>query len=157
MVTLTKSMAYDNPSYITRNSTNFPQNTAGASSTFSKFLAFTQTQLFSIVATTITAGTSAVTAWNGTATVTAAASDAITGYHVSGTTTTTLGPFALNAGVGGFNQIQLSTNTLGSAAAPGGRVMQAGDYFYLQRGTDATAVILPGLEYAIQPLANISN
>ena len=66
----TKNMAYDHPAYVARLAHAFGQNAAGASTAFSKFVAFTGLTIFSIVAAQITAGSSTYTAWNGTSTIT---------------------------------------------------------------------------------------
>ena len=64
----TKTMAYDHPAYLARVQHGFGQNTAGASTAFAKFVAFTSLTLLSITGANITAGTSTQTQWNGTGT-----------------------------------------------------------------------------------------
>ena len=152
-----KSMAYDHPAYIVRSCHSFGANTAGASSATAKFVAFTAMHVFSINATTFVAGSSTYTAWNGTATVTTTGTgDSISGIKVSGTTTSTYGPYALSAIAGGFSRIQISQSGVGSATADGGLALAAGDTFHLVRGTDATAVEVTAIEYAIDPEASVS-
>lgn len=156
-----KSMAYDHPAYLARLAQTHAQNTAGASSLFAKFCAFTSLTIFSIGSTCLTAGTSTYTAWNGTATVTTTGTgDTLTAYKISGTATTTFGPYVTDAAVAGFRQIPLGTNTgvtgFVGAGAGAGVTMNAGDYFYIQRGTDTTAVQLPVIEYGLSPLANVT-
>lgn len=159
----TKSMAYDHPAYLTRMQHVFPAKAAGASSTYEKFVAFTAMTLFSLGVSTVTAGTSSYTLWNGTATVTTTGTgDSITGYKVMAAGgTSTYGPFALNAAALGFNKIQLAgagtASYAGSATADGGVPMAQGDVFYLVTGTDANAVIVPCIEFAIAPGAAVSN
>lgn len=154
----TKSMAYDNAAYEARWGVCPSAQVAGASKTYDKFVAFTNMHVFSIGATCVTAGTSSYTAWNGTATVTTTGTgDTITGFKVSGTTTSTYGPYALDAAAGGFRRIQISGTGAGSSTADGGVALLQGDYFYLQRGTDTTAVQLPVIEVGIDPNASISN
>jgi hypothetical protein len=154
----TKSFAYDHAAYLTRMVHSPAAQVAGASKTYDKFVAFTAMQVFSIGATTVTAGTSTYTAWNGTATVTTTGTgDTITGFKVSGTATSTYGPYALDNAAGSFRRIQISQTGVGSATADGGVALAQGDYFYCQRGTDATAVQLPVIEYAIAPNAVVSN
>jgi len=152
-----KSMMYDHPTYIARVSEAFGANTAGASSATAKWIAFTASHVFSIAATSFVVGTSTTTGWNGTATVTATGTgDLITGLKVSGTATSTYGPYALNAAQGGFQRIQLFQTGVGSATSDGGVAFAAGDTFHMVRGTDATAVQVTGIEYAIDPLASVS-
>lgn len=153
-----KSMMYDHPAYISRLCHSYGANTAGASSATAKFTAFTSLHVFSITSTSFVVGTSTYTAWNGTATVTTTGTgDTISGIKVSGTTTSTYGPYALNVVQGGYNRIQISGTGIGSSTADGGVSLVAGDTFHLVRGTDATAVQVPVIEYAIDPLASISN
>jgi hypothetical protein len=152
-----KSMMYDHPAYIVRACDSFGANTAGASSVTSKFVAFTSLHVFSINATTFVAGTSSYTAWNGTATVTTTGTgDQISGIKVSGTTTSTYGPYALSAIAGGFSRIQISGTGVGSSTADGGVALVAGDTFHLVRGTDATAVQVTTIEYGVDPNASVS-
>ena len=155
----TKSMAYDHPAYLVRQAYCPPAQVAGASKSFDKFVAFTAAIVYSIAATAVTAGTSTYTAWNGTATVTTTGTgDTLTAFKLSGTSTSTYGPYAIDAAVGGVNRVQISTNTgAGSATADGGLTLAAGDRFWVARGTDATAVQLPVIEWAVAPNAVVSN
>lgn len=154
----TKNMGYDHAAYLARMCQTVAAQVAGASKTYDKFVAFTNMHVFSIGATCVTAGTSTYTAWNGTATVTTTGTgDTLSGFKVSGTTTTTYGPYALDAAAGGFRRIQLSGTGIGSSTADGGVGLLQGDLFYMQRGTDATAVQVPVMEYAVDPFASISN
>ena len=152
-----KSMYYDHPAYVARMQYQPSQKAAGASQVYDKFCAFTALNVYSIGATSVTVGTSTYTAWNGTATGTYTAADSIVAYKVSGTTTSTYGPYALDGAVGSFRRIQLSGTGVGSSTADGGVQMLQGDTFYVQRGTDASAVQIPCMEYGIAALANISN
>ena len=153
-----KSMMYDHPAYIARLSHSYGANAAGAASVTAKFVAFTAMHVFSINATSFVVGTSTYTAWNGTATVTTTGTgDQISGIKVSGTSTSTYGPYALSAVQGSFERIQISQSGVGSATADGGVALAAGDTFHLVRGTDATAVEVTAIEYAIDPNASISN
>lgn len=154
----TKSMMYDHPAYLARFQHQPSAQVAGASKTFDKFAAFTAMTVFSIGATTVTAGTSTYTAWNGTATVTTTGTgDTLTGFRVSGTTTSTYGPYALDAAAGSFRRIQIYQTGVAAATADGGVALAQGDIFYVQRGTDATAVQIPCIEISLQPNASISN
>jgi hypothetical protein len=156
-------MAYDHPAYTVRGCHQPSAQAAGASKTYDKFVAFTALTIFSIGVTTVTAGTSSYTAWNGTATVTTTGTgDTITGFRVfAAGGTATYGPFALDQAILGFRRIQLSGNGtasyLGSATSDGGIQLSQGDQFYVQRGTDATAVQLPIIEYGLQAGASVSN
>lgn len=153
-----KSMAYDHPAYIARDVGQFDAQVAGASKSYAKFLAFTAMAVFSIATNTVTAGTSTYTGWNGTATVTATGTgDTITAFKQSGTTTTTYGPYVNDAAVGGFRRYQISQSGIGSNTADGGITLAQGDLFWVARGTDATAVVVPCFEFGITPGANISN
>jgi len=169
-----KNMAYDHPAYRARLTHGFGQNTAGASTNFAKFVAFTSMRIFAIMAATITAGTSTQTQFNGTGTVVNIAGDQFYGIHVNniGTAvaTATHGPFSLSTGTatvttasGVFTRVQLSgTGTTGNVqsgtnTADGGVIMNPGDTFHILRGTDATAVSAYAIEYGIEPNANVTN
>ena len=175
-----KNMGYDSPTYQARVQHGYGQNTAGASTAFGKFVAFTQLQVLSITAANLTAGTSTQTAWNGTGTQVVINGDQFYGVHVIapgaviGTLTTTLGtathgPFALSTGTGTgtmvagcWTQIPLSgTGTSGNVqsgtnTSTGGVTMYPGDTFHILRGTDATALSAFALEYGVVPLANVT-
>jgi hypothetical protein len=159
----TKSFAYDHPAYLARMAHQPAAQAAGASKTYDKFLAYADLTVFSISSYTVTAGTSSYTAWNGTATVTTTGTgDTITGFRVfAGGGTATFGPYALNAAAGSINRIQIygtgTASYAGSATSDGGVQLSAGDLFYVQRGTDATAVQVPSIEYAFRAGANFSN
>ncbi len=154
----TKNMAYDHPAYVARMQWQFDTQAAGASKAYGKFAAFTAMHVFAIGATTVTAGTSTYTAWNGTATVTTTGTgDTLAGIKVSGTSTSTYGPYALDAAAGGYRRIQISGTGAGSSTADGGVALAQGDIFYVVRGTDTTAVEVPHMEYGIDPGATVSN
>ena len=177
----TKNMGYDHAAYIARLSHGFGQNTAGASTNFAKFVAFSALTVFSITGANITAGTSTQTAWNGTGTQVAINADQFYGIHVIapgtviGTLRTTLGtathgPFALSTGTGtgtmvagAWTQVALSgTGTAGNVqagatAAAGGVSMYPGDTFHVLRGTDASAVSAYALEYGVTPFGNVTS
>jgi hypothetical protein len=152
-----KSMYYDHAAYVARSQQNFANKPAGASATYDKFIAFTNLNVFSIGVTCGAAGTSTYTAWNGTTSGTFTAADAITAFRISGTTTYTYGPYVTDAPLGGFRRIQISGTGAGSSTADGGIQLLQGDQFYVQRGTDTTAVQYPVVEYSIAANANISN
>jgi len=173
----TKNMAYDHAAYIIRYTHNFGQNTAGASTTFQKYIAFTSMQVLSVTAALQTAGTSTTTAWNGTATTTSINGDSFSVIQVSNSaaigatpvlTTSTHGPYNLSlyngtatatqtAVAGAFVNIALSTTTgSGAPVGTGGFVINQGDAVYIQRGTDATAISAFTLELATLPLSNVT-
>ena len=173
----TKNMAYDNPAYVARLAHAFGQNAAGASTAFSKFVAFTGLTIFSIVATQITAGSSTYTAWNGTSTITNINGDSFSAIVVRNSaamgatpalTTSTYGPYTLGlyngtatgtqttvAGAG----VYVALGTATGAAAPavnGGFTVNQGDTVHIVRGTDATAVAAYAIEYGVSPLSNVT-
>lgn len=174
----TKNLAYDHAAYLVRLGHAFGQNAAGASTAFSKFVAFTALTVFSINAALITAGTSTYTAWNGTATTTAITGDSFSAIVVRNSaamgatpvlTTSTYGPYNLSlyngtatgtqttvAGAG----VYVALGTATGAAAPavqGGFTVNQGDTVHIVRGTDATAVSAYSIEYGIQPFANVTS
>lgn len=152
-----RSMAYDHPTYLAHHTHQYDAQVAGASKAYGKFLAYTDLKVLTINVTTITAGTSTYTAWNGTATVTTTGTgDTIAGIKVSGTTTSTYGPYALDSAAAGYRKIQISGTGAGAPAADGGVSLAAGDTFHVVRGTDATAVQVPCIEYVFSPGGNIA-
>lgn len=152
----TKNFSYDHAAYQARSVQTHAQNSAGASTNFAKFVAFTAMKVFAIGVKTLTAGTSTYTAWNGTATVSSIVGDTIHGLRVSGTTTSTYGPYLNDAAAGSYRRVQIYGTGAGSATADGGIDLAQGDHFYLVRGTDATAVVVPVFEYALAPLADVT-
>jgi hypothetical protein len=174
----TKNMAYDHPAYLARVQHAFGQNTAGANTAFSKFVAFAALQVFGVTAALITSGTSTYTAWNGTATTTAITGDSFSLIHVSNSaaigatpvlTTNTHGPYSLSlyngtatatqtTVAGAFVTVALGTNTGAGAPTPttGGFTVNQGDTIHILRGTDATAVSAYALEYGVLPLTNVT-
>lgn len=174
----TKNMGYDHPAYLARVQHAYGQNTAGASTNFSKFVAFSSLTVFSVAATLATAGTSTVTAWNGTATTTAINGDSFSVIRVANSaaigatpalTTTTFGPYALSLYngtstgtqtnvAGAFVTIPLSGTggAAGNAVNAAGITLNQGDTLHILRGTDATAVSAYAVEYGITPLANVT-
>jgi hypothetical protein len=168
-----KSMGYDNPAYVTRQSFQLGTLTAGASGQSSKCVAHANLVAYSISAYTNVVGTSTYTYTgpNGSSTIGIAAQQlslivvsntASVGSSVS-LSTTTYGPYVLGgqfgaAGtftnqVGAFSQAQLNTNT--GTAGLGGIVIPQGSYFYVVSGTDATATETVEVDYQIQPLAAV--
>ena len=168
------SVSYDHPANLARMSHGFGQNTAGASTNFAKFVAFTNMKVYAIQAASLTAGTSTQTAWNGTGTHVAINADQFNLIHVFNRTgaavsTATHGPFALSFGTGTgtmtagvFTRIQLSgTGTSGNVqagtnTAEGGINVFAGDTVHILRGTDATAISGFAIEYGLAYDANLT-
>lgn len=175
-------MSYDHPSYLARLTHAFGQNAAGASTNFGKFLAFANLTVFAVNVGLITSGTSTYTQWNGTATVTAINGDSFNVLRVSNTatagatpslSTATYGPFAVSlyngtstgtqttvAGVSNYIPLSGTATTgqaqAGTATANGGFTVNQGDFLYIVRGTDATAVSAYSLEYAVTPGSNFT-
>lgn len=168
------SKVYDHPAYQARFAHGFGQNAAGASTAFSKYVAFTHMRLYAIQATLATAGTSTYTAWNGTAISTNINGDSFSVIHVfanggtAATTTATHGPFALGvyngtatstqtATAGATVRVQLSGTGVtgnvqsGTNTAEGGILVYPGDTLHILRGTDATAVSAYVMELGLQP------
>src|SRR5271154_6529781 len=168
-----KNMMYDHPAYTARQVLTYPQNAAGASTNFGKFVAWTNTQIFAVTAAAVVAATSTYTSVNGTGTVVSINGDSFNLIHVlNGTavTTATHGPFSISTGtatttssIGSWTRVQLSaTGTTGNvqatlSTADGGVNVNPGDTLHILRGTDATAVSVFGLEYAVQQFAPVSN
>lgn len=177
-----KQVAYDHAAILTRLSYACGQNSAGASTNFSKFVAFTAMQVYAIQASAITAGTSTQTQWNGTGTVVNINGDQFYLIHVfniggvigtstaTAVSTATHGPFSLSTGTattttvaGATTRVQLSgTGTTGNVqsgtnTADGGVAVAQGDTLHILRGTDATAVSAFALELSVSPSASFSN
>jgi hypothetical protein len=167
-----KNMAYDHPSYTTRQSFAYGPNAAGSAGVTSKFVTHAALLLFGLNYYVVTAGTSTYTfTQGGTSTVAVAATQAsvivITNTATPGATvalaTTTYGPYTvagnfLTSGtltnqVGQNGQFQLNTNT--GTAGIGGVLVPAGSQVYVVNGTDATAVVDYTIDYQIQPLASV--
>jgi|SRR5579885_457284 len=185
---VTRSLAYDNPSFQTRQSAQLAQNSAGSGSTSGKFVAWAALTVYGVTFLTVTAGTSTYTV-NGTGTVAATQMSALyvtnTATNSVALSTTTVGPFTIggagapgaNVSVGGLgggsaggvigpyclntlggtNTSQTwGTNTFtvgpagGNNAGQGGLPMNLGDTLQFVMGTDATAVIIPVVQYSLQ-------
>ena len=186
---VTRSLAYDNSSYVTRQSSQLTQIT-GAAGTSPKFYAWTQLVVYGVTFATVAAGTSTYTV-NGSATTAATQISAlyITNTNTTGTAVTlgtnTVGPFTVggtsttgtNVSVGGtaggiaggwqgpyaFNTLGGTTTTQtwglqtftaspagGNNAGQGGLPMNPGDQLLFVNGTDATAAVIPIIQYSIQ-------
>lgn len=182
---VTKNMAYDNATYVTRQVAGLGATTAGASATSAKFIAFTALNIFSVTATAVAMGSSTYSAlWNGTATVPVSVggqtfsvirlmNNAAAGVAPS-LSTATYGPFSLslyngsatttNSAAPGFTNVVALSGTgttgslqTGSNTASGGFTVNQGDQLYVVQGTDATATAGYALEFSVTPLANVTN
>lgn len=176
-----KNMAYDHPSYTTRQGAWTSIMTAGSAGVSGKFVAFANLLLFSLTTYTTVAGTSTYTGGlvggpsgvNSTSGVAVAATQLnlirITNTASAGATiglsTSTIGPFTvggvfLGAGgtatnqVGASNQFALNTST--GTAGLGGVAINQGDQIYVVNGTDATAVELVTIDWQTAPLASVT-
>lgn len=124
-----KSMAYDHPAYTVPQMMGGRVN--GAAGAF-KFSAFTAMQLKSVSIGIQTAGTSAT--------------DVVTAYKISGTSTTTVALATFTSGqTGGTNVTPASALTLAQ-----------NDVLALVKGADATADYGVTAEMAITPGANVT-
>lgn len=124
------SFAYDNPTYVTRQSAILAANAAGSGASTGKFIAHCALILYGVTFSVTTAGTSTYTV-AGTATAQAAQFNAIYVANTSGTSvalaTNTVGPFTIggtassgaNVNVGGIGGVAggyqgpFAINTLG--------------------------------------------
>lgn len=166
-----KSMGYDHPSYVTRQSVHSIM-VAGSAGQSAKFQAHAALLLFSLSAYTTVAGTSTYTQTVAGATTVVVAATQLSLIRITNTasvgatialSTSTYGPFTvggqfLTSGtitnqVGAYTQFQLNTNT--GTAGYGGIALNQGDQFFIVNGTDATAVELVAIDYQIQPLAGV--
>lgn len=166
------SMAYDHPSYTTRQEGFESVMTAGSGGVGLKFVAFAALSLFALHALVTTAATSTATATiNGTATVhiNAQALNLIVIQNTNsagvapGLSTSTVGPLYVDqlyangtytGGTGAYASLPLNTST--GAAGLGGLQIPEGAQFYVVSGTDTAAVALTAFDYQIQPLAPVT-
>jgi len=173
------SLAYDNPAYTARGTFNSIM-TAGSGGVSAGFVAFANLALFSLTTFTTVAGTSTYTtgfvggpAGVGTAGPAVAATQLslirITNTATAGATvalsTSTIGPFTvagsfLGAGGTATNQVGASNifalNTAAGTANFGGLRVNRGDRLFVVNGTDASAVELVSIDYAVIPGSEIT-
>lgn len=127
-----KQQAYDHPLYLAV----LPVPTGqvnGAAGTSTKFAAFLDMKIKSVILRSTTAGTSA---------------DTVSIVSVTGTTTTTTAYGT--ATTTSANLGQIFTPTL-----PSGQVsLGVGDLWYVQKGTDATSTYVGMVECVVNPSAN---
>lgn len=132
----TKSMMYDNASYVTRQSAAMGEVGGAATTQYGKFAAFTAMLAFSLTATVTTAGT--------------AAGHTLTVNKISGTSTTALATATLGTSAAGtVLNVPLSTST-------GGIAMLQGDIIDVVTGADATGKAAVAYEVSVQPMANVT-
>lgn len=153
------------PTYLARQDANLGATVAGSGGVTSKFVAFAALQLFSLTTYTNTLGTSTYTA-GGTATTSGQQVSVITVVNTSTTgtsvalSTTTYGPFLAGgqglstAAIGGSNQFALNTTT--GTGGYGGIPVPQGALVYAVSGTDATAVTVCTVDYAVQAGAGLT-
>lgn len=164
---------YNDPAFQARSAAFLGAITAGSGGVTSKFAAHAALLLFSLSTYQTVAGTSTYTN-----TVGGTGTSVINGQQLSviviqntassGATaalsTTTIGPFIAGGGfvsggtgtgqVGGINQFAL--NTASGTAGFGGLPIAAQSQFYVVSGTDATAVNLCTIDYAIAQQAPLT-
>jgi hypothetical protein len=132
----TKSMFYDNASYLTRQSSNHT-SVAGSGTVGARHTAITGELAYSAVLSVLTAGTSAAT-------------NLAIIQKVSGTATTALATVTL--GTATANTVFYTTLT----NVAGGVSLIQGDKLQAVNGTDIVGVFSIAYEYSIAPLANVT-
>jgi hypothetical protein len=133
---LTKNYPYDNPNYTAIDVKDLPEFT-GAAATSQKFTTFTSSLLLkSVMVRPTTAGTS-----NDVSSLIA--------VNVSGTTTTTT-TVALSTFGSGVTTPSAAV-AVGATNSPAGLTFNAGDYFYVVKGTDATLKLMGQAEVQFAP------
>jgi hypothetical protein len=153
---------YDHPSYTTRQSLQFGKVTGNAAT--AKLVAYSNMWLYSCSVFVDTAGTSTFSSTISAQTLqlTVIVNTNTTGTAI-GLTTTTWGPYAMGGlpiststgtGIaGGFVQFALNTTT--GVAGSGGYYVPAGSEMTVTLGADATAVLVPAIDYQLAPLAPV--
>lgn len=153
---------YDHPSYTTRQSLQAGKVTGNVAT--AKMVAYSNMFAFSVSVYVDTAGTSTFssTISSQTLQLTIISNTNTTGTAI-GLTTATWGPYAMGGpnvststgtGIaGGF--VQFALNTAAGTAGAGGYYVPAGSEFNILLGTDATAVLVPAIDYQLAPLAPV--
>lgn len=153
---------YDHPSYTTRQSLQFGKVSGNAAT--AKMVAYANMWLYSVSTFVDTAGTSTFSSTISAQTLqlTVIINTNTTGTAI-GLTTTTWGPYALGGpnvststgtGIaGGFVQFALNTST--GVGGAGGYYVPAGSEIIATLGADATAVLIPAIDYQLAPLAPV--
>jgi hypothetical protein len=151
------------PAYNQRQSYQFGKITGNAAT--AKFVTLANSYLYSCLTLVDTLGTSTFssTLSANTLQLTVVVNTSTTGTTVA-LTTATWGPYAIGgpvvststgtAVIGGVNYIAFNTNT--GAAALGGYYVPAGSEVIATLGTDATAVIVAGIDFQYAPLAPVA-
>lgn len=133
---VTKSMMYDSPDYLVRQSAGMGEVGGAGTTQYGKFAAFTAMLAFSLTATVTTAGT--------------AAGHTLTVNKISGTSTTALATATLGTSAAGtVINVPLSTST-------GGVALLQGDIINVVTGADVVGKAAVAYEVGVQPLANIT-
>lgn len=153
---------YDDPSYRVRQSLQFGVVKGNAAT--AKLNAYANMWAYSCSVFVDTAGTSTFSSTISAQTLqlTLVQNTNTTGTAIT-LTTTTWGPYAM-AGVqvststgtglaGAFVQFALNTNT--GVSGLGGYYVPAGSEFIVTLGADATASLVPAIDYNLAPLANV--
>lgn len=133
----TKSMYYDNASYVARYAAAMGEVGGAGATAYAKFAAFTAALAYSLTATVTTAGTSA-------------ANNTLTVNKISGTSTTALATATLGTSAAGtVLNIPLSTST-------GGVSMLQGDILEVVTGSDIVGKEAIAYEWSVAPLAPVT-
>jgi hypothetical protein len=153
---------YDHPSYTARQSLQAGKVTGNAAT--AKLVAYSNMFLYACSVFVDTAGTST---FSSTISAQTLQLTVITNTNTTGTAiglaTTTWGPYAMGGlqlststgtGIaGGFVQFALNTTT--GVAGSGGYFVPAGSEINILLGADATAVLVPAIDYQLAPLAPV--
>lgn len=132
----TKSMAYDNPTYVTRQGIALGEAGGAATTDYAKFVAFTGMIGYSAQLTVTVAGT--------------ATSHGFDVLKISGTATTTLGSAILGTDAAG------TTINVPLVATTGGVPLLQGDILTLASLADATGKAAVAYEVGAAPLSSIT-
>jgi hypothetical protein len=152
----TKSWSYDNPNYLLRQSLQFGKVSGNAAT--AKLIAYANMQAFAVSIFVDVAGTST---FSSTISAQTFQLTVITNTNTTGTaitlTTTTWGPYAVGGlaistatgtGLAGaFLQFSLNTST--GTASLGGYFIPQGSEMVVTLGADATAVLVPSIDYQL--------
>lgn len=154
---------FSDPSYNTRQSLQFGKVTGNAAT--AKLCAYAAMQAFSVSVFVDTAGTSTFSSTISAQTLqlTIISNTNTTGTAVS-LTTATWGPYSVGGPLvststgtgiaGGFVQFPLNTST--GSGGYGGYFVPAGSEFNVLLGADATAVLVPAIDYQLAPGAAVA-
>lgn len=176
-MSLTKNMAYDHPSYTARAGQFSSIMTAGSGGVSAKFTAYANMLLFGLTYYTTVVGTSTYSTGltnNLQGATKAVASTQVSVIRITNTaaagataalSTSTYGPFTVGGNfvtsgtatnqVGAFESFQIAGQGTATNSS-GGVAINAGDQIYVVNGTDATAVGLVSIDYAVAPLASVT-